>query len=141
MQNCYTGDIGDFGKLGLLRWVGRSGLSIGVNWYLVQDETDSNDGRYTSYLKKDTFCSCDEDLCSALQSIVASENREVKALETSGILNAKFFSDALDLSKTAPVKRNNLRLQWHTSTLSHQNLRIKSFQFDSGIGCGESQDA
>ena len=24
-----------------------------------------------------------------------------------------------------------------TSTLSHQNLRIKSFQFDSGIGCGE----
>ena len=28
-----------------------------------------------------------------------------------------------------------------SSTLSHQNLRIKSFQFDSGIGCGESQDA
>ena len=33
MQNRYTGDIGDFGKLGLLRQLSRTGLSIGVNWY------------------------------------------------------------------------------------------------------------
>ena len=37
MQNRYTGDIGDFGKLGLLRQLGRTGLSIGVNWYLTLD--------------------------------------------------------------------------------------------------------
>ena len=30
MQDRYTGDIGDFGKLGLLRWLSTS-LSIGVN--------------------------------------------------------------------------------------------------------------
>ena len=38
MQNQYTGDIGDFGKLGLLRVLQESGLTIGVNWYLVPDE-------------------------------------------------------------------------------------------------------
>ena len=121
MQNRYTGDIGDFGKLGLLRWVGRSGLSIGVNWYLVPDETHSNDGRYTSYLKKDTFRSYDEELWLALQSIVASGNREVEALETPGILNARFFSDALELSKAAPANRTKLRLQWHVHALEQLN--------------------
>ena len=38
MQNRYTGDIGDFGKLGLLRQLRQTGLSIGVNWYLTPDE-------------------------------------------------------------------------------------------------------
>jgi len=31
MQNRYVGDIGDFGKLGLLRVLSSNGLSIGVN--------------------------------------------------------------------------------------------------------------
>jgi len=117
VQNRYTGDIGDFGKLGLLRWVGRSGLSIGVNWYLVSDETHGNDGKYTTYLNKETFRVCDEELWRALQSIVASGNKEVKALETPGILNARFFSDALELSKATLADRTTLRLRWHTHAL------------------------
>ena len=43
MQNRYTGDIGDFGKLGLLRVLQESGLTIGVNWYLVPDENHNSD--------------------------------------------------------------------------------------------------
>ena len=34
MQNRYAGDIGDFGKLGLLRTLYAAGFSVGVNWYL-----------------------------------------------------------------------------------------------------------
>ena len=49
MQDRYTGDIGDFGKLGLLRWLSTS-LSIGVNWYLVPDESHNGDGRHTNYV-------------------------------------------------------------------------------------------
>ena len=52
MQNRYTGDIGDFGTLGLLRQLSRAGLSIGVNWYLVPDEAHNGDGRHIGYLKK-----------------------------------------------------------------------------------------
>ena len=33
MQNRYAGDVGDFGKIGLLRQIKRSELDIGVNWY------------------------------------------------------------------------------------------------------------
>lgn len=133
VQNRYTGDIGDFGKLGLLRWMGRSGMSIGVNWYLVPDETRSNDGRYTSYLKKDTFCACDEELWLALQSIVASGNREVKALEAPNILNARFFSDVL-LSNAAPSDRTALRQQWHTHALEQLNhLDLVFLDPDNGL--------
>ena len=49
MQNRYTGDIGDFGKLGLLRVLQESGLTIGVNWYLVPDENHNSDGRHVQY--------------------------------------------------------------------------------------------
>ena len=117
MQNRYSGDIGDFGKLGLLRWVGRCGLSIGVNWYQVPDETHSNDGKHTSYLKKETFRACDDELWRELQSIVDSGNREIKALEKRSILNARFFSDTLEFSNTTPADRNMLRQQWHTHAL------------------------
>jgi hypothetical protein len=34
MQNRYVGDIGDFGKFGLLRFIEDTGLRIGINWYL-----------------------------------------------------------------------------------------------------------
>ena len=44
MQNRYVGDIGDFGKLGLLRALSSKGLSIGVNWYLTTDESHNGDG-------------------------------------------------------------------------------------------------
>ena len=39
MQNRYAGDVGDFGKLGLLRQLTSSQLDIGVNWYLAPDES------------------------------------------------------------------------------------------------------
>ena len=47
MQNRYAGDIGDYGKLGLLRSLSRTGLRIGVNWYLTPDEDRNGDGRHS----------------------------------------------------------------------------------------------
>ena len=45
MQNRYTGDIGDYSKLGLLRALQSAGFSIGLNWYLTPDETHNKIGR------------------------------------------------------------------------------------------------
>lgn len=59
MQNRYTGDIGDYGKLGLLRVLRASGLTIGVNWYLRPDEGHNDDGRHMGYLKDESDRSCD----------------------------------------------------------------------------------
>lgn len=35
MQDRYVGDVGDFGKIGMLRQLEEAGLRIGVNWYLT----------------------------------------------------------------------------------------------------------
>ena len=45
MQNRYAGDVGDFGKYGLLRTLCREPplLSLGVVWYLVSDEQGDQD--------------------------------------------------------------------------------------------------
>jgi hypothetical protein len=77
MQRRYTGDVGDFGKYGLLRalCVGDPQLSLGVNWYLVDaEELHNADGKHSTYLN-DTPASrlryrrCDERLYEALQKI------------------------------------------------------------------------
>ena len=114
MQNRYTGDIGDFGKLGLLRQLSRAGLSIGVNWYLVPDETHNGDGRHIGYLQKTDFRSCDEVLWHALGQIVTSGQRKVAALEESGLLPAVFCSKVLDFSSTTSPERTSIRWEWHT---------------------------
>ena len=44
MKNQYVGDIGDYGKYALLRFLSKQGYSIGINWYLTPDDnkTDGN---------------------------------------------------------------------------------------------------
>ena len=83
MQNRYMGDIGDFGKLGLLRVLSSNGLSIGVNWYLTDDENHNGDGRHLGYLAKTEYRDCDEALWYALKRIVTSNQRETAAIENS----------------------------------------------------------
>lgn len=39
MQDRYAGDVGDFGKIGLLKCLQTHGFKIGVNWYVVQEIT------------------------------------------------------------------------------------------------------
>ena len=57
MQNRYTGDIGDFGKYGLLKAPCLPGggsdageLSLGVVWYLFADAESNTDGGLVHYL-------------------------------------------------------------------------------------------
>ena len=38
MKNQYVGDIGDYGKYGLLRFLSNHGIIIGINWYLTEDD-------------------------------------------------------------------------------------------------------
>lgn len=50
MQNRYTGDIGDFSKLGLLRVLSNAGFRIGLNSHLTPNETHNDDGKHIKYL-------------------------------------------------------------------------------------------
>lgn len=144
MQNRYTGDIGDFGKLGLLRQLASTGLSIGVNWYRTPDETHNSDGLHIGYLQKKEFRSCDPVLWSALGQIVSSSKREITALEQSGVLDATYFGRLLDSSSGDKIARQAVRMDWHRQALhALQSCDIVFVDPDNGLmvpsACGTTK--
>jgi hypothetical protein len=54
VQDRYAGDLGDFLKFGLLRWLAPPGRSasprLGVVWYRTANETHNADGKHIDYL-------------------------------------------------------------------------------------------
>lgn len=107
MQDRYVGDIGDFGKYGLLRFIQReTRLRLGVNWYLVNpvrtSETKNSDGSHTNYLGDLESCKrCDEELFDELRDIVKKEVcRKVCEIEKRGVLSSDtvFYNEVLNSS-------------------------------------------
>lgn len=118
MQNRYAGDIGDYGKIGLLRMFADLGFKIGINWYLTPDESHNEDGRITYYLEQERFRKCDPALWDALRQIVHSGNRSVAALQSAQLLQAKYYDKPLDFSSTTGKgERRALRSDWHKNAL------------------------
>ena len=115
MQNRYVGDIGDFGKYGLLRSLCRvertansdQSLRLGVVWYLYPDESHNSDGKKVGYLASSSgnhsrFRECDSDLYDALHQLVSHDHRHVTAIRDSGILpsDTKYFEQALSYPRS-----------------------------------------
>jgi hypothetical protein len=54
VQDRYAGDLGDYLKFGLLRWLAPPGAPasprLGVVWYRTADETHNGDGKHIAYL-------------------------------------------------------------------------------------------
>lgn len=112
MKNQYAGDVGDYTKLGILRYLENAGFSIGLNWYLTLDEPIHSktftDGKHVDFLK----CKCDTPdvlLHCALKKIGLSNNRSVTRLE-----NAKLFENALFWNKILEAKNRD---EWHLKAL------------------------
>lgn len=105
MQDRYAGDIGDFGKLLLLREIARTGLKVGVNWYYTPPVTNEvgcdgsfkrKDGRYRI---TDNLASADHALADTLREIYdGNPKRTVAALETADLIpGARYFRDNVPL--------------------------------------------
>ena len=94
MQHHFVGDVGDFGKYGLLRaltgeWpASELRLTLGVVWYLPAGAVgDASDGQKLSYLSQpDRFKSCDPTLYDALGQLLDGGDRSLGAVEASGML-------------------------------------------------------
>ena len=120
MQDCYAGDIGDFGKYGLLRWLcgmfdDDDPLSIGVLWYHFECCDGGGDVDYLKPPKNSVFECCDHDLLSILRSIVNNGERTITAIEESGALPAgtKFFSNKMVFANRKGRKAQALaRTKW-----------------------------
>ena len=115
MQDRYAGDIGDYGKIGLLRKIHSHGLSVGVNWYKTDPlESEKNktgtfrqdDGKH---LIPDNLRICDRELAERLSEIARPENRSIESLENANLIpNAVYYRDPITVSK---------RIEWHLRAL------------------------
>ena len=120
MKNQYTGDIGDYTKLALIRVIENSNLLVGVNWYFTPDDEGSKDGRRIEYL--DAPCDTpDKELFDSLYHIVKIKQvRTVKALMDGGLLKkAVFYSEPLVLAQVDNPRAK--RGDWHKKSLDCLN--------------------
>ena len=117
MRNQYLGDVGDYGKYGLLRFLAGNGIKIGVNWYLTEDD-GSNDGKFVTYLNKSEERRYDPELYDALKIIVNSTNKEVDLVESRGLIkNAVYYNVLLKSKDIDSNARTSARDEWHKNAL------------------------
>lgn len=88
------------------------GLELGVAWYLYPDEGHNSDGKHVQYLRDpQRWRQLDPELFDALKDIVAG-NRSVSAVETSGLIDAKFSNRPLDHDDHHHSVRAKSRDEW-----------------------------
>ena len=120
MKNQYFGDIGDYGKYGLLRFLAEHGVTIAVNWYLTKND-QSNDGSFRDYLTKEKDRNCDPGLFDALKRMCAQNRKDVRNFAALGMIPGAGYFDQLvePVLPTLTVREKRAaREQWHKDALA-----------------------
>lgn len=136
MQDRFVGDIGDFGKYGLLNFICGNGektkeiFRLGINWYFFQPEPNDhemglNHGQFIRYLmpsrqNDQEFKICEPCLYCKLQIIVNADIRKVAVIEKINILPSKtiFFNKRISYNEINEAgKRLSYRNLWFNESL------------------------
>ena len=137
MKNQYLGDIGDYGKYGLLRYLRDQGIRIGVNWYLTPGDGKS-DGIHTEYLDDMRMRCYDPELFDTLGGIVHKQNKDISLIEESGLLSGlRFYHTMMDFDsfpggKEQPSAPIGINKQWMPSTQLILSLQIRIMAYPRG---------
>ena len=142
MKNQYVGDIGDYGKYGLLRFLASRGVKIGINWYLTEND-DSKDGRFTDYLTKPSFRKYDPELFDALANIAGQPEKSVNMIEEAGLIpEADYYNAVLKLNSLEPSARVISRRLWcNNSFLLLGDAELVFADPDNGISIKKKANA
>lgn len=128
MQDAYVGDIGDYGKYGLLRNISNTFLHLAINWYRAKPTKviKQDDGKFIDYLKQpEIYRKYDSELFDELFRIVIKEQqRKIEEVEAIDIGAAYFFSEEI------PKRRE----VWHDQgLLKTQKADIVFLDPDNGL--------
>lgn len=120
MRDQFVGDVNDYGKYGLVRYLcgitandDQPNLTLGVIWYFQCGEADQG-GNNTAYLfsekQRAKYRECDPPLWEAMRGLVCGDQRKVSCVEALGILPAdkRYFSETPTYSGT---RNNNSRAE------------------------------
>jgi hypothetical protein len=149
MQHRYFGDVGDYGKYGLLRVLcgnENTRLRLGVIWYLYPDESHNQDGKHLGYLKTENYRACDEFLYDGLRAKLLDDageilvhRRNLGTLTGSHILpdDSAFFSEPLSFpAKSSAADRRCMREAWFADALRQTvPAELVFLDPDNGIEC------
>ena len=115
MKNQYVGDIGDYGKYGLLRYLSKRGIRIGVNWYLTENDDVVVNGNIRDYLDDEAESVYDCDVFALLKGL---HERDIKQIERGNIIpNAVFYSEVLTTGARSRAERKMAREAWHKKAM------------------------
>ena len=122
MKNQYFGDVGDYGKYGLLRFIAKRGVSIAVNWYLTDGDA-SNDGHIRGYLDNDRYRRYDPELFGVLQEMRAHKEQNVclfaaRDMIPSAIYFDNFVRPMISDSRLSVADKRLARERWHQQALA-----------------------
>jgi hypothetical protein len=118
MKNQYFGDISDYAKYSLLRAFANDGISIGVNWYLTEND-ESSDGKHIRYLDNKIQSSYDPELFHCLKSMIEAGERDIISFEKKDMIpGAVYYHEPLYLSSIPLDERKDERDRWHINALS-----------------------
>ena len=115
LKDQYVGDVGDYGKYGLLRYLSQKGIKIGVNWYLTRNDDIVVNGNIRGYLDNEDESKYDRDVFFLLKYL---PERSIGQIESSNIIpNALFYSELLTIDDLPKAKRWGMRKAWHNQAM------------------------
>ena len=134
MKNQYVGDIGDYGKYGLLRFLQVSGIEIGINWYLTPDD-GRTDGEHTEYLDDVRMRVYDPEIFDSMQRIMSQKSKNIMMVEKEEYLkDCIFYNAMMDFSGLNWQERARARLKWHDGAMKAlQDVELVFADPDNGL--------
>ena len=95
MKAQYVGDIGDFGKVLILKHLTGLGFKVGVNWVLTKNDkrADGKHRDYMDYRGRDCLCCCDEKVFERILPLAKKERADRKIEDLEGLIRG--FSESV----------------------------------------------
>ena len=117
MKNQYFGDVGDYGKYGLLRFIAKRGVTIAVNGYLTPDD-QSNEGHIRGYLTNDRDRKYDPELFDVLREMSIHKEKNVGRFAEREMIPGTIYFDSivqpqLSDSTLSVTDKRLARERWH----------------------------